>query len=460
MVSESVSTQIGSSHKAKSMREMRMAEKMILLGFGLAVMFWIIQSFMAAFAFHKGSFLSQILSVEPSKLWMYSLVLCILVIFGGYAQVIIRQRKRVEAALRDSETKYSTLVEQAKDGVVIVQDEVCKFANRAMAEICGYPAERLLSMPFSQLLAPESSEVVSRIRQASTAAGEPPVVHEARILCADGTTKQVEIIASVIHYDGRPAGMGIARDVTDRKRAEEMLRHKAEELKRSNEELEQFAYVASHDLQEPLRMVASYVRLLERRYKDRLDADASDFIGYAADGANRMHLLINDLLAYSRVGTRGNQFEAADSTAALVQALANLEASIEESAARITFDSLPTATADASQLVQVFQNLVGNALKFRSRKRPRVHISAEENEEGYVFSVQDNGIGIDPKYSDRIFVIFQQLHDKSEHPGTGIGLAICKKIVERHGGRIWVESEPGNGATFKFTLPNCRGDGP
>ena len=440
--------------------DMRMAEKMILLGFGLAVFFWIVESVMAAFAFHQGSLVSQILSSEPHQLWMYALVLCILIVFGGYAQVIIRQRKQVEQALRDSEAKYSALVEQANDGVVIVQDGACKFANKAMAEISGYSPEKMLETPFSEILAPESSDLMAQIRESSAAGKNAPIVYEAKIICADGTPKEVEISASAIQYEGRLAGMGIARDVTERKQAEHMLRQQAQDLARSNSELEQFAYVASHDLQEPLRMVASYVKLLERRYRDKLDADANDFIGFAVDGANRMHLLINALLAYSRVGTHGKPFEPIDCITVVNEALANLRAAIGESDAEVTCDELPTVMADHSQLVQLLQNLIANAIKFRSVETPHVHISAERAGNDCTFAVRDNGIGIDPKYADRVFVIFQRLHDREEYAGAGIGLAICKKIVERHGGRIWVESELGQGATFRFTIPASGGEQP
>ncbi len=226
-----------------------------------------------------------------------------------------------------------------------------------------------------------------------------------------------------------------------------------QELARSNIELQQFAYVASHDLQEPLRMVSSYLQLLERRYKDQLDASANDFIHYAVDGAARMQTLIQDLLAYSRVGTRQKPFELVNCTDVVEQAIANLEIIIAEYQATVTYNSLPELEADPTQLAQLFQNLIANAIKFHGEQPPHAHIQAEEQKEEWLFSVRDNGIGIEAKSVERIFVIFQRLHNRTDYPGTGIGLAVCKKIVERHSGRIWVESELGQGATFYFTLP-------
>jgi light-regulated signal transduction histidine kinase (bacteriophytochrome) len=229
------------------------------------------------------------------------------------------------------------------------------------------------------------------------------------------------------------------------------------ELKRSNQDLEQFAYVASHDLQEPLRMVSSYTQLLGQRYRDQLDDKAKKFIDYAVDGAVRMQELINDLLAYSRVTTRGGEFSDIDSSKALAQALTNLRTAITETRAEITNDELPEVSADASQLARVFQNLISNAIKYRGPDDLRIHVSAYERENEWIFSVTDNSMGIDPKHQERIFTIFQRLHSQQEYSGTGMGLSMCKRIVERHGGDIWVESEPGKGATFYFTLPQKKG---
>ncbi len=239
-----------------------------------------------------------------------------------------------------------------------------------------------------------------------------------------------------------------------RKRAEDELKRTAAELARSNAELEQFAYVASHDLQEPLRMVASYTLLLRRRYHDRLDQDANDFIDFAVDGATRMQALINDLLAYSRVGTQARPLEPTASAMVLNQVIADLGVAIREAGAEVTSVGLPVVRADARQLTELFQNLIANAIKYRREDvAPRIQVRATRQGAMWRFEVQDNGIGIEAQYAERIFQVFQRLHTREQYPGTGIGLAICKKIVERHGGRIWVESSPGTGSTFYFTLP-------
>ncbi len=251
----------------------------------------------------------------------------------------------------------------------------------------------------------------------------------------------------------RDANARLSVELDERRRAEQRMAQYASDLARSNAELEQFAYVASHDLQEPLRMVASFTQLLARRYQGKLDQNADEFIGFAVDGANRMQQLINDLLAYSRVGTRGKPPAPTDLTEVLKDAEANLHQAIEESGAVITHDPLPVVSGDLVQLTQLFQNLLANAIKFRSGEAPRIHVSAQAREEDWLLSVKDNGIGIAPEHQERIFAIFQRLHGRGEYPGTGIGLALCKKIVERHGGHIWVESAPGQGSTFYFNIP-------
>jgi PAS domain S-box-containing protein len=269
----------------------------------------------------------------------------------------------------------------------------------------------------------------------------------------NGSDFPIEIMLSPLESTEGILVTAAIRDITKRKKAEAHLLQKVEELKRSNGELGQFAYVVSHDLQEPLRMVASYTQLLAKRYKGKLDSDADEFISFAVDGASRMQRLIQDLLVYSRVGTKAQELLDTSSENALQQALINLRGAIEESGAMVTHDSLPTVPADEVQLIQLFQNLIGNAIKYQGPGIPRVHISATKNsEKEWIFSVQDNGFGIDPQYFEKIFGLFQRLHKREEFAGTGIGLAICKKIVERHGGSISVESQPGLGSTFRFAL--------
>jgi signal transduction histidine kinase len=248
-------------------------------------------------------------------------------------------------------------------------------------------------------------------------------------------------------------GERLAAEAEDHMRTARKLAVRTEEMERSNKDLQQFAYVASHDLQEPLRMVSSYVQLLQRRYQGKLDDDADDFIGFAVDGATRMQNLIQGLLSYSRINTHGNPLSLTDIEEVFGQVLTNLALAIAESGAKITHESLPKVEADATQLVQLFQNLIANAIKFCNRRPPQIHVTAKRKASDWVFSIRDNGIGLDPDYADRIFTIFQRLHSRMDYPGTGLGLAICKRIVERHGGSIWVTSTPGQGATFHFTLP-------
>ena len=250
--------------------------------------------------------------------------------------------------------------------------------------------------------------------------------------------------------------LGAHTDLTPLKKVEAVLEERTADLERSNKELEQFAYVASHDLQEPLRMVTGFLGLLERRLGSRIGEEERELFDFAKDGASRMQGMIEDLLAYSRVGTKGHPFESVESEKALALALANLETTIAEAEADVSHDSLPCVLGDEQQLIQLFQNLIGNAVKYGGDGPVRVHVGSEDEGADHVFSVQDNGIGIEPPAHDRIFQIFQRLHTREEFSGSGIGLSICQKIVERHGGRIWVESQPGKGSTFKFTIPRVE----
>jgi chemotaxis family two-component system sensor kinase Cph1 len=259
----------------------------------------------------------------------------------------------------------------------------------------------------------------------------------------------MEAVRNEDGYDCR----AVVSEITKRKRAEEALKVSLSELERSNLELEQFAYAASHDLQEPLRMVSSYTQLLALRYSDQLDQDAHDFIGYAVDGANRMQRMIQDLLTFSRISTLDRRRETVDLNQAMAEAVGNLQAAIDESAAGVSSGGLPTVTGDQLQLVQVFQNLIANAIKFRKKDEPpRVHVSARRQADEWIISVKDNGIGIDPRHFRRLFVVFQRLHGLKEYPGTGLGLALCQRVITRLGGRIWVESALGQGSEFFFAL--------
>jgi light-regulated signal transduction histidine kinase (bacteriophytochrome) len=276
---------------------------------------------------------------------------------------------------------------------------------------------------------------------------------QANFVAKDGTATPYFFTGQRVFVDDRPCLIGMGIDITERKQAEDELHRRTQELARSNADLEQFAYIASHDLQEPLRAVAGYTQLLARRYQDRLDGDARRFIERTTAAVTRMQALIRDLLAYSRVGMRGEAFGPTDAAAILRDVLDDLQTAIVETEAIITHDPLPVVTGDSSQLRQLLQNLVANAIKFRGEQPPRVHIGVRAEDGAWLFSVRDNGIGLEPEYADRIFVIFQRLHSRRTYPGTGVGLAICKRIVERHGGRIWVESQLGRGSTVYFSMP-------
>jgi len=359
----------------------------------------------------------------------------------------ITERKRAEEALRQSEERYRRVVETARDMISIVgADGKVLSRNPAFEAITGWTSAEWEGKSFEPLVHPDdlprAREKFQRLLR-----GENLPSFEMRLRTKGGDYVTVEYATTPQFQDGKVVSiLSVGRDVTERKRMQE-------ELQRSNAELEQLAYVASHDLQEPLRMVVSYLQLLERRSKDRLDLESGEFLGFAVDGASRMKTLINDLLAYSRVGMRGKPFELTNCAEVLEVALSNLKVAIEESGATVTHDLLPVVIADSSQMTQVFQNLISNAIKFRGDKPPLIHVSATQKDGDWLFTVRDNGIGIDPQYFDQIFVIFRRLHGRDEYAGTGIGLAVCKRIVERHGGRIWVESELGRGSTFCFTIP-------
>lgn len=352
------------------------------------------------------------------------------------------------------ERNFSDSVINSLPGIFHLLDESGRFLrwNKNFEDVTEYPAERIPEISPLDLFSGEDKIRVAGKIENVFISGEDSV--EADLISRSGKQTPYYLTGRTVSIGGKKLLVGTGLDITERRLAEVRLNRAYEELQRSNRELEQFAYVASHDLQEPLRMVSSFTQLLAKRYSDKLDQDGRDFIHYAVDGASRMQQLIQDLLSFSRVTTRGQPQTLIQAHDALREALENLQTTIRDTGAKITHDPLPEVEVDRTQLIQVFQNLIGNAIKYKkSDEIPRIHVSAEKQETEWVFSVRDNGIGIDPKYFDRIFTIFQRLHTRETYPGTGIGLALCKRIVERHAGRIWVESESGKGAVFRFSLP-------
>jgi PAS domain S-box-containing protein len=378
-------------------------------------------------------------------------------------------RRLAEAALMLSETKYRIIATNTLDWAFWINPQgQFLFCSPSCEILTGFTAEEFENDPGLLRRIVHQDDNPRAISLHHSLESDAIIDElEFRIVRRSGAVRWVSHICQPVYGpDGQFLGRrGSNRDITDRKTfemelqeahdtLEQRVNERTAELQRSNADLEQFAYISSHDLQEPLRMVASYVQLLERRYKGKLDSDADEFIGYAVDGATRMQALINDLLVLSRVGTRGKPMEPVKMSQVVAQAAANLQVAINESGAEVRCSDLPDINGDFTQLVQLFQNLIGNAIKFRGDGMPVVEISVAKDEAGWLFRVQDNGIGIHSAYFDRIFLVFQRLHSRQDYPGTGIGLAICKKIVERHAGRIWVESEPGQGTTFCFTIPS------
>jgi len=380
----------------------------------------------------------------------------------------ITERQRMEEALRASEIQFRRLFETAKDGILILDADTgeIKDVNPFLSDLLDFPRADLLGKKLWEI-GPLQDALLSKTSFEDLQSKGYVRYEHLPLETRNGKRIEVEFVSNVYNVNQLKVIQCNIRDITERKRAQEALEkrtrelahsrealeRKAQELTRSNAELQQFAYVASHDLQEPLRTMASFAQLLQKRYQGKLDASADDFIHFIVDGAARMQGLISDLLAYSRVGSRGEDFVPTDCSTVFDEAVANLHTAIAESGAVVTHDPLPTVPCHREQLVQVFQNLIGNAVKFRDSQPPRVHVAAEQRPSDWLFSVQDNGIGIDPQYAQRIFEVFQRLHNRTEYPGSGIGLAVAKKIVERHGGLIWVESQPHQGATFFFTLP-------
>lgn len=371
----------------------------------------------------------------------------------------ISVRKRAEQHLAQMETWHRGLLEAAPDAMIMVnQSGLIVLANQETARQFGYARDELVGGPVSAVI-PGGLGALHRslATDIERDVGVLPPLMGVNIELTgrrkNGSEFPIEVIFGPLKSADGILVTAAIRDITARKKVNAELLMKVDELKRSNDELEQFAYLASHDLQEPLRMVASYTQLLAKRYKGRLDSDADEFIAFAVDGANRMQTLIQDLLAYSRVGTKGAELTPTSSEDALAYALDNLSGAIADAKALVTHDPLPMVLADESQLTQLFQNLIGNAIKYQPKGVPHIHVAARrEGADRWRFLVRDNGLGIDPQYFDKIFGMFQRLHRREDFAGTGIGLAICKKIVERHGGTIRVESQLGKGSTFSFPL--------
>lgn len=379
----------------------------------------------------------------------------------------ITVEKKIEMDLKECNEKFREILDNANDMIALNEMEENgmpgKFIeiNKIGIERLGYSREEFLNMTPQDIVTPEKQSEISinaeNLREKRN--NQFRIIH----LTKDGKTIPVEINNHLFIQNGKTVALAISRDITERIEAEKTMKEyqhdlekqvkkRTEELAKSNNELENFAYIASHDLREPLRTITSFLQLLEKQYKDQLDDDANDFIEFAVNGAKRLDDMIYDLLEYSKITSHERIFEQVNCEKIFNEALMNLKVSIDETDAVITHDPLPTINGDEQLILQLFQNLLSNAIKYHGEEIPRIHLSVVKKQDHYLFSLNDNGIGMDPKHSKKIFTIFQRLHGRGEYEGTGIGLAISQKIVQQHGGEIWAESKPGEGSTFHFTM--------
>ena len=358
---------------------------------------------------------------------------------------------------RQAEKRFRLAVESSPTGMIMIRSNgIIVLINAEVERMFGYAKDELLGQSVDVLVPERHRNGHGEFRAEYTLEPESRAMGAGRDLFArrkDGSEFPVEIGLNPIPQPGEPLILASVVDISERKAVQQELERQKAELERSNADLEQFAYVASHDLKEPLRMVASYTSLLAERYKSQLDERANKYIDYAVEGAKRMQQLISDLLDFSRVGTHAKPLEPVDTNVLVAKVIRGLRAIITDNGANVTHGELPVVNADETQLGMVFQNLIGNAVKFRAERAPEVRIDARYSDNHWLFSVADNGIGIDKQYSSRIFQMFQRLHERGKYDGSGIGLAIVKKIVERHGGQVWFDSVPGEGTTFYFTVP-------
>ena len=367
----------------------------------------------------------------------------------------IKEEKLLGEKLIVQTALYETLLRaqsEMGEGVAITEGKKIIYANSALCEMYGYSEEEILSMSsFIDIVIESDKERLSKRLQKRLFEDNSPEIGETSIVRKDGNIINIAYSLKLIKTGDKTQVVSIIRDITEKNKDAELLKINTERLEQSNKDLEQFAYVASHDLREPLRTISSYVQLLESRYKNKLDEDANEFIKYTVDGVQRMDKLINDLLTYSRV-SKQQETELVDCSEILKIVLNNINDIVQENKVKIVVDKLPQLKSNSLQMTQLFQNLISNAIKFHSHNEPQIHISVKEQKNEWLFSIKDNGIGIDKKYEEKIFVIFQRLHTRNQYEGTGIGLAICKKIIDQHEGKIWFESQPEQGTTFYFTI--------